>query len=69
MDLLLGKLSIPKADDKLDEVSDIGNKLARAVDLNEIAYTVLILSIDVKARLRSILSNDAKARIILMRIQ
>jgi hypothetical protein len=45
-DLLLGKLSIPKVDDKFDEVSDIGKKMARNIELNETAYTERILSID-----------------------
>jgi hypothetical protein len=48
-DLLLGKLSFPKADDKFDKVSDTGKKMVRTIKLNEIAYTELILSIDVKA--------------------
>jgi hypothetical protein len=43
--LLLGKLCIPKADDKFDEVSDIRKKLAKTIKLNEIVYTELILSI------------------------
>ena len=47
-DLLLGKLSIPKSDEVFDEVSDEGKKKAKIIELNEIAYTELILSIDVK---------------------
>ena len=47
-DILLGKLSIPKADEEFDELSDIGKKMAKIIELNEIAYTELILSIDVK---------------------
>jgi hypothetical protein len=60
-DLLLGKLSILKEDDKYDEVSDIGKKMVRTIELNEIAFTELILSSDpvmlriVMARLRSML--------------
>jgi hypothetical protein len=46
-DLLLGKLSTSKADDKFDEVSDIGKKMVRIIKLNEIVYTELILSINV----------------------
>jgi hypothetical protein len=34
-------------DDKFDEVSDIGKKMARTNELNEIPYTELILFIDV----------------------
>jgi hypothetical protein len=48
-DLLLRKFSFTKANDKNYEVSDIGKKMARTIDLNEIAYSELILSIDVKA--------------------
>jgi hypothetical protein len=46
---LLGKLSIHKADEKIDEVLDIGKKMARTIELNEISDTELIISIDVKA--------------------
>jgi hypothetical protein len=42
-------LSIPKSYEKSDEVSDIGKKMARTIKLNEIAFTEIILSIDVKA--------------------
>jgi hypothetical protein len=47
-DLLLGKLSIPKVDEEIDEMSEIGKKKSIIIELNEIAYTELILSIDVK---------------------
>jgi hypothetical protein len=46
---LLGKLSIPKVDEEIDETSDIGKKKSIIIKSNEIAYTELILSIDVKA--------------------
>jgi hypothetical protein len=48
-DLLLGKLLIPKVDEEIDETSEIGKKNSIIIELNEIAYTELILSIDVKA--------------------
>jgi hypothetical protein len=48
-DLLLEKLSIPKVDEEIDKSSEIGNKKFIIIELNEIAYTELILSIDVKA--------------------
>jgi hypothetical protein len=48
-DSLLGKLSIPKVYEDIDETSDIGKKKSIIIKLNEIAYTELILSIDVKA--------------------
>jgi hypothetical protein len=46
-DLFLGKLSIPKVDEEIDEASDIGKKKSIIIESNEIAYTELILSIDV----------------------
>jgi hypothetical protein len=48
-DLLLGKSSIPKVDEEIDETSDIGKKKSMIIESNEIAYTELILLIDVKA--------------------
>jgi hypothetical protein len=48
-DLLLGKLAIPKVDVEIYETSDIGKKQSIIIELNEIAYTELILSIDIKA--------------------
>jgi hypothetical protein len=59
-DILLGKLSIPKADDKFDEVSDIGKTVTRIIKLNHIAYTELILSIDFKASYGKITFNIVK---------
>jgi gag-polypeptide of LTR copia-type len=47
-DLLLGKLSIPRSDEEFDVTSEIGNEKSRIIKLNEIAFTELILSIDVK---------------------
>jgi hypothetical protein len=48
-DLLLGKLSIHKVDEDIDETSDIGKNKSIIIELNKIAYTELILWIDVKA--------------------
>jgi hypothetical protein len=45
---LLGKFSTSKEDESLDEVSEIEKKMSRIIDLNEITYTELILSIRVK---------------------
>ena len=59
-DLLLGKLSIPKSDEVFDEVSDEGKKKAKIIELNEIAYTELILSIDVKTSSGKIALNLVK---------
>jgi hypothetical protein len=47
--LLLGKLSIPKLDEDIDESSDIGKKNSIIIELYDIAYTELILFIDVNA--------------------
>jgi hypothetical protein len=46
---LLGKMSIPNANDKFDEVLGIGKKMKNNIELNEIAYTELIHSIEHKA--------------------
>jgi hypothetical protein len=53
-------LSIPKVDEEYDEVSDIGKKMSRATELNEIAYTELNLSIDVKTSNGKIAFNIVK---------
>ena len=42
-------MSIPKADEVFDEVSDIGKKMSNITKLNEIADTEPIVSIDVKS--------------------
>ena len=47
-DLLLGELLIPKSDKAFDEVSDEGKTKAKFIEIHEIAYIELILSIDVK---------------------
>jgi hypothetical protein len=59
--LLIGKLSILKVDEEYDEVSDIGKKMSRATELNEIAYRELILSIDVKTSNGKIAFNIVKS--------
>ena len=47
-DLLLGKLSIPTADEEIDVESESGKKKSVIIELNEIAYSELIFSIDIK---------------------
>jgi gag-polypeptide of LTR copia-type len=47
-DLLLGKLSIPRSDEEFEVTSEIGTEKSRIIELNEIAFTELILLIDVK---------------------
>jgi hypothetical protein len=46
-DELLGKVEIPTSLNVIDEKTEEGKKLLRIAGLNEIAYTELILSIDV----------------------
>jgi hypothetical protein len=46
-DVLLGKLEIPKTSDELEEKSEEGRGMMKNADLNELAFTQLILSIDV----------------------
>jgi gag-polypeptide of LTR copia-type len=53
-------LSIPKADEEFDEVSDIERKTSRIIELNKIAYTELILFSDVKTSNGKIASNIVK---------
>jgi hypothetical protein len=48
-DLLLGKLSVIYVDEEIDKTSDIVKKKSMIIELNEIKYIELILSIDVKA--------------------
>ena len=47
-DVLLGKVRIPKTDEDYEMDSEEGKKLTIATDMNELAYTELILSIDDK---------------------
>jgi hypothetical protein len=48
-DVLLGKVLIPKSSEVFDEKTDEGNTILRIIDLNEIAFTKLVLSIDVSS--------------------
>jgi hypothetical protein len=48
------------ADDKFDEDSDIGKKMERTIELNEIGYTELILTINFKASYGKIAFNIVK---------
>jgi hypothetical protein len=42
-DLMLGKFSIPTVDEKIDQETESGKKKSIAIEMNEIAYTKLIL--------------------------
>ena len=48
-DVLLGKVQIPSSFEVIDEKTEEGKKLMRIIELNEIAFTELILSIDVSS--------------------
>jgi gag-polypeptide of LTR copia-type len=43
----LGKCSIPRADEEIDMASDAGKEKSRIIKMNDIAFTELILLIDV----------------------
>jgi hypothetical protein len=45
---LLGKVKVPRTDEDYDMESEEGKKLTIAEDMNELAYTELVLSIDDK---------------------
>jgi hypothetical protein len=60
-DLLVEKLSIPKADDEFDEISDFGKKMSRSIELNKTVYRELILTVDFKARYGKIAFSIVKA--------
>jgi hypothetical protein len=56
-DLLLGKLSITKVDEKIDEMPDNEKKKSIIIKSNEIAYTELILLININASSGKVASN------------
>jgi hypothetical protein len=45
----LGKVLIPKSSGVFDENTDEGKRILRIIDLNEMAFTKLVLSIDVSS--------------------
>jgi gag-polypeptide of LTR copia-type len=53
-------LLIPKADEEFDKDSDMGKKNLNAIELNKVAYTELLLSIDVKTSNSKIAFNIVK---------
>jgi hypothetical protein len=53
-------LSIPTVDEKFDEGTESGKKKSIAIEMNEIAYSDLILSIDVKTSSGKIAFNLIK---------
>ena len=59
-ELLLGKLSIPTADEEIDLESESGKKKSVIIKLNEIAYSELILSVDIKTSSGKVAFNFIK---------
>jgi len=47
-DVFLGKVTIPKTTKEINKKTDDGKIMMKIFDLNELAYTELILSIDVR---------------------
>jgi hypothetical protein len=45
----LGKVLIPKSSELFDENTDEGKRMLRIIDLNEMAFTELVLLIDVSS--------------------
>jgi tellurite resistance-related uncharacterized protein len=59
--VLLGKVKVPGTDEDYDETeSEEGKKLTIAADMNELAYTELILSIDDKTSSEKVAFNLVK---------
>jgi hypothetical protein len=48
-DVLLGKVLTPKSSEVFDENTDEGKRILKIIDLNEMAFTELVLSIDVSS--------------------
>jgi hypothetical protein len=59
-DLLLGKLSTPTVDEEIDERTESGKKKSLTIKLNEIAYTELVLLIDIKTSSGKVVFNLIK---------
>ena len=47
-DVLLGKEVIPKSNEVIDKKTDEGKEMLKIIELNELAYSELVLSMDVK---------------------
>jgi hypothetical protein len=59
-DVLLGKVKVSRTDEEYDMGSEEGKKLTIAADMNELAYTELILSIDDKTSRGKVAFNLVK---------
>jgi hypothetical protein len=59
--LLLGKVEIPRTQDPIDERIDKGKRMMVIIDLNEMAFTELILPIDTT-------SSSGKIPLVLLRV-
>jgi hypothetical protein len=53
-------LSIPTVDEEIDEESESGKKKSAIIELNEIAYTELLLLIDLKTSHGKVAFNQIK---------
>ena len=61
-DILLGKLPIPKTNDEINEETDEGKTTMKIFDSNELAYTQLILFIDVMTSSGKVAFNMVQER-------
>jgi tellurite resistance-related uncharacterized protein len=59
-DLLLGKVKVPRTDEEYDMESEEEKNLTISADMNELAYTELILSIDDKTSSWKVVFNLVK---------
>jgi hypothetical protein len=59
-DILLGKLRITKTNDEINEETDNGKTMMKVFDLIKVAYSKLILSIDVKISSGKVAFNMVK---------
>jgi hypothetical protein len=48
-DVMLGKIAIPESSDVLEEKTEEGKEMMMEIELNKIAFTELVLSIDVSS--------------------
>jgi len=54
---MLGKTEIPRTDEEINEKTDDGKNELRILDINALAYTELVLSIDVRR-------NSGKVKVV-----
>jgi hypothetical protein len=59
-DLLHGKCVVPKNNEVIDDKTDVGKAKSKILDANELAYTKLVLSMDVKKASGKVAFNIVK---------